>query len=195
MSGGTAARNASDRLLRRSALRVLAAVGRLVRPARGRRLPLVCCPPMPGRSSPSAAAHPCAHPDGLYQFDVSFLPAAWLQPALVRRNTRPRRVWVTATLRSFGIGAATAPVSRCSLAPSRHSAWRAARAACQRDLPAVHDADGDSSDRGRGGAVPAVCPDGPDRQDLGIVIGHMVHAMPLAFVIVLATLKAARLAA
>lgn len=98
-------------------------------------------------------------------------------------------VWTAATLRSFGIGAATACVTMvlatlAAFGLSR-SASRLSSAAfllfmTPMVIPSIVVAVALFQLFARMGLIAT---------DLGIMIGHVVHAMPIAFVIVLATLK------
>lgn len=98
-------------------------------------------------------------------------------------------VWVTATLRSFGIGAATAIVT---VALAGFAAFALARSGNRLSgtvfvlfltpmvVPSIIVAVALFSLFARIGLIAT---------DLGIMIGHVVHAMPIAFVILLAALK------
>ncbi len=187
MSGGSDARNASDRMLRRIALRILGGVARLF-DARGRGFPGLL------------SAYAWALIVVLLLPIVAFIPMAFTSSNFLSfpppgyslrwfHEYATSAVWITATIRSFGIGLVSACIT---LIISALAAFGVAR----------------SSSRLSGAIFvlflsPIVIPPivtavalfylfaqmGLVATNLGIAIGHTVGGIPLAFVILLATLR------
>jgi len=135
-------------------------------------------------------------PMGFYELELPLLPAARLEPALVRRISElagcGSRAHSPLVSRS---GIATGCITLAIAAPGGFSRFARSKQPRRgrRLFLLFMDADDRAVDRDRRRPVLPVCATlVGGKTDLGIVIGHTVTSIPVAFVILLATLKKLR---